>query len=114
MKYIELKAVMKLVQNEREQFRNMLKESGVPSSAEGQLALEHFRNILRRLTVWTEEAKEHRGPIVTKTDRVYVLYSLMGTILGVSKSYDDAKEARKFLEKMYPDMEILIDRADWV
>lgn len=114
MKYIEVKAVMELVQKEREQFRNMLKESGEPSSAEGQLALEHFRNILRQLTDWTEQAKGEMGPIAAGTDHIYVLYSYGGAILGVGTRYDDAKEARKFLEKMNPDMDILIDSADWV
>lgn len=63
---------------------------------------------------YTEEAKEGRGPITSDMDPVYVLYSTLGVILGASKSYEEAKEARKFLEKRYPDMEILIDRADWV
>lgn len=114
MKYIDLKAVMELVQKEREQFRNELKESVGSSSTEDQLALRHFRNILRQLTDWTEQAKDEMGPITAGTGHVYVLYSYNGPILGASTRYDDAKEARKSLEKEYPDMDILIDSADWV
>lgn len=112
MKYIELKAVMKLVQEEREQFRNMLKELGVQSSIKDQIALRHFRNILRQLTVWTEKAKDEMGPIAAGTDHVYVLYSYGGAILGATKNYKKAKEAQQVLEKKYPDMEVLISRAD--
>lgn len=112
MKYIELKSVMKLVQSEREQFRNMLKDLGVQPSIKDQLALKHFRNILRRLTVWTEEAKDYIGPITSSTDHVYVLYSSMGAIFGISRSYEDAVVARQGVEEEYPDMEVLISRAD--
>lgn len=112
MKYIELKAVMKLVQEERGQFLNRLKELGVQSSIKDQIALRHFRNILRQLTDWTEEAKDDRGPITSSTDHIYVLYSHMGAIFGATKNYKKAKEARQVLEKKYPDMEVLISRAD--
>lgn len=112
MKYIPLKTVIKLVQSEREQFRNMFKDGGEQPSAEVQIALRHFRNILRQLTDWTEKAKDDRGPITSGTDHIYVLYSHMGAIFGATKSYKKAKEARQVLEKKYPDMEVLISRAD--
>lgn len=110
MKYIELKAVMKLVQSEREKFKKDIWFFKEPASQ--ALALQHFRNILRQLTVWTEEAKDDIGPIVSDTDHVYVLHSAAGFILGICRSYEEAEAALLDAEEEYPDMEILIDRAE--
>lgn len=110
MKYIRLKDVMKLVQKEREKFKKDIWFLKEPASK--ALALEHFRNILRQLTDWTEQAKDDVGPIASDTDHVYVLYSSMGAIFGISRSYEDAVAARQGVEEEYPDMEVLISRAD--
>ena len=74
MKYIELKAVMSLVQREREQYKKLLKRLNLIPTIEEHKALMHFRNILRQLTDWTEDAKEGKGPISSDIWLVYILW----------------------------------------
>lgn len=73
MKYIKLKDVMNLVQREREQLK---KDAWFYTSGASikELALRHFRNILRQLTEWTEDAKEEKGPIYSDSGYIYILW----------------------------------------
>ena len=74
MKYIKLKDVMNLVQREREQYKKLLKRLNLIPTIEEHKALMHFRNILRQLTDWTEDAKEGKGPIYSGSGYIYILW----------------------------------------
>lgn len=97
MKYIELKAVMNLVQREREQLK---KDAWFYTSGASikELALRYFRNILRQLTEWTEDAKEGKGPISSDSGSVYILWikdNYDGSrIYGIHRTKDGAEKER--------------------
>lgn len=97
MKYIKLKDVMNLVQHEREQLK---KDAWFYTSGASikELALRHFRNILRQLTDWTEDAKEGKGPISSDIWLVYILWirdSNEGSrIYSIHRTKDGAEKER--------------------
>ena len=97
MKYIKLKDVMNLVQREREQLK---KDAWFYTSGASikELALRHFRNILRQLTDWAEDAKEGKGPISSDSGSVYILWIKDNNggslIYGIHRTKDGAEKER--------------------
>lgn len=98
MKHIELKAVMNLVQREREQYKKLLKRLNLIPSIEAHNGLMHFRNILRQLTDWTEDAKEGKGPISSDSGSVFILWIKdnydVSRIYGIHRTKDGAEKER--------------------
>lgn len=108
MKNIELKAVMSLVQREREQYKKLLKRLNLIPTIEEHKALMHFRNILRQLTDWAEDAKEGKGPISSDSGSVYILwikdyydvpriYGIHRTRVGAEKERDEMISEHSYL-----------------
>lgn len=116
MKYIKLKDVMNLVQREREQFK---KDAWFCTSGASikELALIHFRNILRQLTDGTEDAKEGKGPISSDSGSVYILWikdNCDGSrIYSIHRTKDGAEKERAEMisEHSYLALYLVVEEA---
>lgn len=108
MKYIQLKSVLNLVQREREQYKKLLKRLNLVPTIEEHKALMHFRNILRQLTEWAEDAKEGKWPISSDSGSVYILwikdsndgsriYGIHRTRAGAEKERDEMISEHSYL-----------------